>query len=667
MVRGIVFVGIILFLAGAALGNTIDVPGDYPTIQAAIDAAANGDTIRVAPGTYLENIVFKGKAIVLESTHGAGVTFIDGNQQGSVVSFIHGEGPGSMLEGFSITNGLGTYLPSYNTCGGGIYLLDSGPTLFNNIVQGNHAEHGAGICGFGASPVIASNTITENSAAKNGGGICCIESSSFDISNTILWQNHATNMGHEISIGTAGNPSTLFIRYSDVEGGKSSVHLEQGCTLDWGSGMIDADPQFCDPVSHDFRLRQHPCETGIDNSCVHGGDPDTPWIKGTTRTDGLQDEDVMDMGCHYAEKYHDADKQYHNPDNTWVMFYTDNNGNNVHDPGEPCGTTPGPQSRGDATCWMNAASNLLSYEGFGYHRPDWIKDGGAHSPSYQPWTLGASYVEGGGMYRTFDDGGYTPWPFWMMGVTYQAIMSVTEMGAGTWAENPVAWCEKKLAEGHPVGISVWSGNIPRDGGVMPRGIFPGDKFYYHVITLWAMDTNLKTVTITDSDDAIDGPRTLFYTYSDFDWIILDLYPGFRKFRVNSATCVSSLLQIDNQVIDANAGATLDITLDAGKENAQRMYMLIGSLSGTVPGTPLPGGEVLPLNWDFFTSLSVLHANSAFFKNFMGTLDGSGKASATFLAPAYALAPVVREYLNFAYVLGGPMDFVSNPVPVQIVD
>ena len=66
-------------------GDTIAVPKDYPTIQEAIDAAENKDTVLVAPGTYVENIDFKEKAITVTSSEGASVTAIDGNDIGSVV------------------------------------------------------------------------------------------------------------------------------------------------------------------------------------------------------------------------------------------------------------------------------------------------------------------------------------------------------------------------------------------------------------------------------------------------------------------------------------------------------------------------------------------------------------------------------------------------------
>ncbi len=63
--------------AGANAGNTVHVPVDKPSIQAAIDAAATGDTVLVAPGTYLENINFHGKAITVISEQGPSVTTIE--------------------------------------------------------------------------------------------------------------------------------------------------------------------------------------------------------------------------------------------------------------------------------------------------------------------------------------------------------------------------------------------------------------------------------------------------------------------------------------------------------------------------------------------------------------------------------------------------------------
>ena len=68
---------LVFALANETKAATIHVPADQPTIQAAIDAAAGGDTVLVAPGTYYEDINFNGKIITVTSEQGAAATVID--------------------------------------------------------------------------------------------------------------------------------------------------------------------------------------------------------------------------------------------------------------------------------------------------------------------------------------------------------------------------------------------------------------------------------------------------------------------------------------------------------------------------------------------------------------------------------------------------------------
>src|SRR5262245_14956204 len=94
-------------IAGGQLeaANIIRVPADQPTIQSAIAAASNGDTVQVAAGTYVENLNFLGKAILVTSEQGPDLTIIDGNAAGPVVVFATGEGRQSVLNGFTLRNG----------------------------------------------------------------------------------------------------------------------------------------------------------------------------------------------------------------------------------------------------------------------------------------------------------------------------------------------------------------------------------------------------------------------------------------------------------------------------------------------------------------------------------------------------------------------------------
>src|SRR5260370_4753660 len=86
----------------ATAANVLNVPGTYSTIQAAIDASTNGDTVMVAPGTYFENIDFKGKLITVQSAQGPIVTTIDGSNLPPAVNLSTNETSAAFVHGFTI-------------------------------------------------------------------------------------------------------------------------------------------------------------------------------------------------------------------------------------------------------------------------------------------------------------------------------------------------------------------------------------------------------------------------------------------------------------------------------------------------------------------------------------------------------------------------------------
>jgi parallel beta-helix repeat protein len=159
-----------LALASRAHAAILQVPGDFTTIQGAIDAAVAGDLVVVAPGTYDENIDFMGKSITVESSDGPAVTIIDGGARDSVVLFISGEGMSSILRGFTIRHGRSGFDSTCFADGGGVCIQDSSPIVEENIIVDNVACDGNGIAVAFGSPLIRRNVISRNRRQGCGGG-----------------------------------------------------------------------------------------------------------------------------------------------------------------------------------------------------------------------------------------------------------------------------------------------------------------------------------------------------------------------------------------------------------------------------------------------------------------------------------------------------------------
>jgi hypothetical protein len=114
--------------------------------------------------------------------------------------------------------------------------------------------------------------------------------------------------------------------------------------------------------------------------------------------------------------------------------------------------------------------------------------------------------------------------------------------------------------------------------------------------------------------------------------VIDIITGEHYGTVLFFKAIGPLSLSDNQ-IDESAGGSIAFSLNAGTANANRNYLILGGLTGTEPGFPLPVGFVnLPLNWDVFTDLVLALANSPVFSNFMGQLNNSGEAAAKLNAP-----------------------------------
>jgi len=167
----------------------------FGSIQKGIEAAAHGDTIIVAEGTYFENIKFNGKNVVLRSTDPTDravveKTVINGSGAGSVVTFDGTEDEACAIAGFTIRSGGGSHgggicggTPARRTratiqnneitdswardCGGAVACCDG--KISNNSIRRNSAEEGGGLAYCDGA--IHNNTIEDNHAWGSGGGL----------------------------------------------------------------------------------------------------------------------------------------------------------------------------------------------------------------------------------------------------------------------------------------------------------------------------------------------------------------------------------------------------------------------------------------------------------------------------------------------------------------
>ncbi len=235
--------------------QTVQVPGDFTTIQAAIDAAPASEMriIAVAAGEFAGPVDFKGKPVVVRGA-GAGQTVIagTGGASVSVVRFMGSEPAISALERVSVRGGLtGTPLPSLPSAsaGGGVLGIDAGTSIRDCVIESNTAGFGGGAYLLRCTGEVRNCAFRGNTATTDGGGLQANQGS-VRVIDTVVEGNVTNSRGGGLHL-VQGTPTLTRVQVlgnlsSNLMGGISwfssgsptALLTLEGCTVSGNTALI---------------------------------------------------------------------------------------------------------------------------------------------------------------------------------------------------------------------------------------------------------------------------------------------------------------------------------------------------------------------------------------------------------------------------------------------
>ncbi|MFO0873695.1 MAG: right-handed parallel beta-helix repeat-containing protein [Phycisphaerales bacterium] len=217
-------VAVVVAPCATCLAATLEVPSQYPTIQAAVDAAVVGDEVVVADGLYTgagNTLITVAKAITVRSANGAASCVVDGGYLKSGFITSPGVGAATVIEGFTIRRGLDNYQ------GGGVFVNKGSPTIRDCIITEAYAiAFGGGaisVTGVGAAPIIERCVFANNNAGFYGGGIYVSNSAQPTIRECVFIGNMGFGGGVAIE-GTSAHIERCVFAGNDYGG----IRIESG-------------------------------------------------------------------------------------------------------------------------------------------------------------------------------------------------------------------------------------------------------------------------------------------------------------------------------------------------------------------------------------------------------------------------------------------------------
>ncbi len=261
-------------LAGSAEAATV--PGDYPTIQAAINAVLNGSlpdgtTIDVQPGIYAESLVVANtpRSFTVRGAGAASLTIIDAAGQGApVLNVLRATGAIRFI-GLTFRRGS----PTGNTHGGGFVVQESAPAFVNCVFEANAAFNGGGGALIASNATFTGCVFRNNSAAHFGGGVFIVLGSRPVFTGCDIISNASGTGGAGAGNNGAGggvfsHDSSPTLRGSRVSANTSKFaaggifHMGMFGSPYGRSMLVVQDSDIADNVSSQFPGEPNPAEGG---------------------------------------------------------------------------------------------------------------------------------------------------------------------------------------------------------------------------------------------------------------------------------------------------------------------------------------------------------------------------------------------------------------------
>ncbi|HUM71280.1 MAG TPA: right-handed parallel beta-helix repeat-containing protein, partial [Chloroflexota bacterium] len=251
-------------------------------LQTAVTFAADGDTIHVLEGIYPNNpgqptLLITRNVTILGGFYGSEwngpdpslhPTILDAGDNNRVIQ--HQNSAESVLDGFHIRNGLGTF-------GGGVYVVNGRLTVDNSWIYDNAANSGGAIfVSNGAEAIIQNSEIYNNSAPGGGAIYVSFGGARADILYNNIHNNNATTGAASGGALFLTSGSTAFVEgnyiHHNASGQGGGIFVDGGSTVTAQNNMVYANTASNEGGGfHAFGVLASWHNTVVGNSAVNGG------------------------------------------------------------------------------------------------------------------------------------------------------------------------------------------------------------------------------------------------------------------------------------------------------------------------------------------------------------------------------------------------------------